>query len=82
VRIAPETKEGPCVDIKGVGYLISIASVVLLGAVAWPKPGDPAWIRQALIAGMVASIVGMGLRYVAHRQQQAKLKRADLDAQR
>ena len=29
------------IDWKGLGYLVSICSVFLLGAVAWPKPDSP-----------------------------------------
>ena len=66
--------------IKGLGYIISIVSVLLIGAVAWPKPADPDWMRIALIAGMVTSIIGMGLRYIAHRKEQRKIRQAQREA--
>jgi hypothetical protein len=59
--------------MRGVGYLISVVSVILLGLVAWPKPDDPAWHRLVLIAGMTASIVGMLLRWLESRRQRAQL---------
>lgn len=62
--------------MKGVGYLISTLSVLLLGAVAWPKTGDPSWKAVAVAAGMAASILGMALRFMAHRKQDAELKQA------
>jgi hypothetical protein len=68
------------IDWKGIGYITSIASVFLLGAIAWPKPGDPKWHLVALIAGMATSIVGMGFRYFAHLQQQAEVRRAEAEA--
>ena len=68
------------VDWKGVGYLTSILSVFLLGAIAWPKPEDPNWHAIALIAGMATSIIGMGFRYYAHLQQQAEVRRAEAEA--
>ena len=68
------------VDWKAVGYLTSIVSVFLLGAVAWPKPGEPPWHMAVLLGGMATSIVGMGFRYFAHRQEQAELRRAEADA--
>ena len=68
------------VDWKGLGYLVSIASVFLLGAVAWPKPEDPDWVMPTLVAGMTASILGMGFRYMAHRQQQKEIKTAKAEA--
>ena len=60
-------------DWKAVGYLTSMVSVGLLGAVAWPKPDDPGWILPALIAGMATSILGMGFRYLAHIQQKKEM---------
>ena len=63
--------------MRGFGYLVSIVSVLLLGSVAWPKPNDPAWHRPALIAGMAASIIGMGLRWLESRRQRGQLHRVE-----
>ena len=68
------------VDWKGLGYLISIVSVFFLGAVAWPKPGEPAWHVVALIVGMVTSILGMGCRYKAHLDQQREIRKTKKEA--
>lgn len=59
--------------MKGVGYLISTLSVLSLGAVAWPKAGEPSWKIYAVAVGMAASILGMALRFLAHRRQEADL---------
>jgi hypothetical protein len=72
------TDQGP--DWKGIGYLVSIVSVFFLGAIAWPKPEDPEWHLPVLIAGMAASILGMGFRYLAHRKQQAEIKKTKAEA--
>ena len=69
-------------DWKGLGYLISIVSVLLLGAVAWPKPGEPQWHCILLVAGMATSIIGMGFRYIAHRKEKAEIKRTKAEARR
>jgi hypothetical protein len=69
-------------DWKGFGYLVSIFSVFLLGAVAWPKEGNPAWHEMVLIAGMATSIFGMGLRYKAHRDQQRELRKTQEKVER
>jgi len=61
-------------DWKGLGYLVSIVSVFLRGAIAWPKAGDPGWHVPVLIAGIATSVIGMGLRYKAHLDQQRELK--------
>lgn len=70
-------EQGMSVDFKGVGYIVSIVSVFLIGAVAWPKAADPQWMRTALVAGMATSVIGMGLRYIAHRKEQRELRRAE-----
>jgi hypothetical protein len=67
-------------DWKGLGYIISIASVFLLGAIAWPKHSEPTWHMPVLIAGMAASIIGMACRYKAHLDQQRELKRTKAEA--
>jgi len=59
--------------MRGLGYFISIMSVVLLGLVAWPKPEDPDWHLPALLLGMAASIGGMLLRWLASRKQLQEL---------
>ena len=70
------------IDWKGLGYLTSIVSVLILGAVAWPKTGEPAWHAPALIVGMATSIIGMAFRYKAHLQEQREIKRAEATANR
>ena len=72
------TRAGP--DWKGLGYLVSIVSVLFLGAVAWPKPGEPTWHAVALAMGMALSIAGMGFRYLAHLQQQKEIRRTKAEA--
>jgi len=69
------------IDWKGLGYLFSILSVLLLGAVAWPKPEDPAWHLPVVIGGMATSIIGMAFRYKAHLDEQRELKRAEAQAE-
>ena len=68
------------IDWKGLGYLVSMLSVCLLGAIAWPKAQDPAWHLPVLIVGMVTSILGMAFRYKSHLDQQRELKKAEADA--
>lgn len=70
------------IDWKGLGYIVSIASVFLLGSIAWPKAGDPSWHRPILIVGMATSIIGMAFRYLAHLKQQKELREAEAQARR
>jgi len=64
-------------DWKGIGYLVSIVSVLLLGAIAWPTPDKPAWHLPVLIAGMATSTLGMAFRYKAHLDQQKELRQIE-----
>jgi len=73
---------GTKIDWKGVGYLISIVSVLFLGAIAWPNPEDPWWHRPALILGMATSIIGMACRYKAHLDQQREIEKAEAEARK
>ena len=57
--------------MKAIGYFISTISVILLGVVAWPKSSDPSWKAVVLVGGLSASLVGLLLRYLAYRQEQA-----------
>jgi protein-S-isoprenylcysteine O-methyltransferase Ste14 len=60
-------------DLKGVGYLISTVSVLLLGVVAWSVPHDPQWHASVSALGMATAIGGMAVRYVAHLRQRRQL---------
>ena len=51
--------------LKSMGYLVSILSVLLLGAVAWESVADDPAMRACLILGMLASMCGMGLRWAS-----------------
>ena len=52
---------------KGLGYLVSTFSVILLGIVAWKGAKDDPLLFACLIAGMIASVTGMSLRWLSHR---------------
>jgi protein-S-isoprenylcysteine O-methyltransferase Ste14 len=69
-------------DLKGLGYLISTVSVVLLGVLAWPTPDDPPWKAIFLVLGMLASVLGMGARFLSHRKEKAAIAYAQREAER
>ena len=69
-------------DIKAIGYLMSIISVLFLGAIASVKTDAPDWYYPALVIGMATSIVGMGLRYLAHLRQKREIHKAQAEAER
>jgi hypothetical protein len=70
------------VDWKGLGYVVSIVSVLLLGAIAWPSETEPRWHVPVLVLGVLTSITGMAMRYRAHILQQRELKQAEAEARR
>jgi hypothetical protein len=62
--------------LKSTGYLISIASVLLLGAVAWGGTDGSPRLRLCLIAGMAASIIGMLCRWTSYIQDERTASRS------
>ncbi len=52
--------------LKGIGYLISTVSVVLLGIVSRDATRDKPLMRILLIAGMATSVIGMVVRMTSH----------------
>ena len=75
-------RAGKGIDWKALGYLISIASVLFLGVVAWPNADAPWWHAQVLVVGMATSIIGMGCRYRAHLDEQREIKKAEAEARK
>lgn len=69
-------------DLKGLGYWISTVSVLLLGAIAWPRPDEPQWKVIVLVLGMAASVLGMGARFISHRKEKAAIAFAQREAER
>jgi len=57
---------------KGLGYLVSILSVGLLGAVAWSSAARDPLLLACLVLGMIMAIVGMGLRWAASVREARK----------
>jgi hypothetical protein len=53
---------------KGLGYLVSTLSVILLGIVSWKSASEQPVLFACLIAGMAASVLGMTLRWISHRK--------------
>lgn len=56
--------------LKGLGYLTSTMSVVLLGVVALEAAEESPVLLACLVLGIVASIAGMLLRWRSHRLEQ------------
>jgi hypothetical protein len=53
--------------VKTLGYLVSTASVLLLGVVSWKSTQSEPLLRICLCAGMGASILGMILRWASYQ---------------
>jgi hypothetical protein len=53
-----------------------------MGAEAIPKPSDPWWYWPALTGGVLTSIVGFALRYMAHLKQRREIEQTKREAER
>jgi len=58
--------------LKGMGYLTSALSVLLLGVVSIKAASESALIAVCLVLGMASSILGMLLRWRSHRLEQKR----------
>ena len=56
--------------LKGIGYLTSTLSVVLLGVVSWKSASEQPVLAACLMLGMATSILGMCERWISHRIEQ------------
>lgn len=61
--------------LKGYGYLTSIVSVLLLGAVAWDSASEKPLLLTLLILGMLTSMGGMALRWRAQIESQRETEK-------
>jgi hypothetical protein len=67
----------PPLIIKTIGYLISSASVILLGIATWSGIDDKPALLACLVAGMAASIGGMACRWYSYcKEHRAEVARA------
>lgn len=57
--------------LKTVGYLVSCASVGLLGWAAYPG-AQKAHLLLALFAGMAASVTGMAMRWLSYETERRR----------
>jgi hypothetical protein len=63
--------------LTSLGYVLSIASVALLAAVAWPGVREDGWMQLALVGGLLLSIAGMIARWVAHDREGKRISRLE-----
>jgi len=52
--------------LKSLGYLVSVVSVLMLGAVSWKSASEHPLMLACLIGGMTTSIIGMALRWSSY----------------
>ncbi|QKC85369.1 hypothetical protein [Mesorhizobium sp. NZP2077] len=52
--------------LKGIGYLISTISVILLAIVSWSSASKNDLLTACLVAGAAFSIVGMFCRWLTY----------------
>ena len=56
--------------LKGLGYLVSTVSVMLLGIVSWSSASEHPVLLMCMIGGMATSVLGMTLRWISHCWEQ------------
>lgn len=68
--------------LKGTGYLISTASVLLLAIVSWPHASESMAMTACLLGGAASSIIGMFCRWLTYeiekRQPEPKVAARDI----
>ena len=67
------------VMLKTIGYMVSILSVLLLGIAAWRTAPQDDVLLTCLIGGMIASVIGMLLRWISHLQDQREKQKLAQD---
>ena len=70
------------IDWKGIGYLFSIAGALAPGAAGCFAPHAPFWYFPALAIGVVTTIIGFGIRYIAHLKQKREIEETRREADR
>jgi hypothetical protein len=71
-------------QVKTAGYLVSTASVALLGVAAWPGAAK-AGLTAVLVLGMIASVAGMACRwwsYELEHRRESEERRARANVRR
>lgn len=63
--------------LKGLGYLTSTLSVVLLGIVSLKAAEESPILLVCLLLGMISSVAGMLLRWRSHRLEQHEKDRVE-----
>jgi hypothetical protein len=58
--------------LKTLGCLISILSVLMLGAVSWKATEADMALRLCLLAGVATSVLGMFLRWLSFLEERRK----------
>jgi hypothetical protein len=53
--------------VKSSGYLVSSVSVLLLGITSWKSANSNPALMFCLIGGVIASILGMVLRWISYQ---------------
>jgi hypothetical protein len=68
--------------LKGAGYLISTASVILLATVSWEGASKSPLLIACLLGGVATSIVGMFCRWLSYEIEKRHEERQDESGER
>lgn len=58
--------------LKGVGYLISTTSVIMLAIVSWSSASKSDVLTACLVGGAVLSILGMFCRWITYEVEKRR----------
>ena len=61
--------------LKGLGYLISTVSVILLVIVSWSRASQSPLLIACLLGGAATSIVGMFCRWLSYEIEKRRKER-------
>ena len=61
--------------LKGIGYLISTVSVMLLAIVSWSSASRSPLLIACLLGGAATSIVGMFCRWLSYEIEKRRKER-------
>ena len=73
---------GRGIDWKGIGYLFSIAGASLSAPPVVSRLTAPVWYFPALGIGVLTTIIGFAVRYIAHLKQKREIEETKREAER
>jgi len=80
LKRVPDMTKSSLHMLKGVGYVISTASVILLAIVSWSSASKSIALTACLVGGAALSIVGMFCRWLTYEIESSRNNERDKSA--